>query len=134
MTPFEKHAWFNLVVFFLASISIGLCYVFTEGNWYLMPLGLLGLWTLGPIFYLRESRIDERIHAIQRQATRIAIWCYWVIFIFSGLGLWVLCRSLQTVPPSVVLLLLLGGFALFVLVHAGSTIVLHRLENWYAGS
>ncbi len=133
MTPFEKHAWFNLGVLILALGLIGPTVVLVEGNWYVMPFCLLGLWTLGPIFYNKESLIDERAQAIQRQATRIAIWCYWLLFILAGFIAWLLCRSLETIPPFVIPLLVFGGFGLFVLIHAGSTIVLHRLENWYAG-
>ncbi len=134
MTPFEKHAWFNLVVFVVTLIVVVPMLFLVQGNWYLSGFALLGLWVLGPVFYPSQSLIDERIRAIQNHATRIAYWAYWVLFVLGGLAMWFWQYRQQTLGPTVIPILVLGGLVLYVLVHSGATIILHRLENWYAGS
>lgn len=134
MTPFEKHAWFNLIVFAAAFGLTAALWAVTVGYIRITPLALLGLWALGPIFYLHQSLIDERTRAIQRHATQLTIWAYWVVFVGAGVLAWVLLHAHKAIPPQLIPAMILGGLVLFVLIHAGVTIVLHRLENWYAGS
>lgn len=143
MTPQQKTAWFNLVLF-LVTLTLYLTGVPTLAWLFHRPwsvvagpalgiFGLLGFWGIAPRLIADNSRaFDERDRDIALKAWRTGMGTFWVLFVLGCVGAWGLLRylwGLERITVPVEIFPWIVGASLIIAIVAQSVATLH-LYGW----
>ncbi|MCC6680835.1 MAG: hypothetical protein IT445_08020 [Phycisphaeraceae bacterium] len=146
MSPNQKAAWFNLIVFaatvalYLTAVPL-LAWLFDK-PWSSVAVpalgifGLCGLWGFARVFYRPRPDgmpvTDERDHSIEQEAWRAGMGAFWCVFVFGSIGYWFVMWGLRGVEHVTVPVELFPGFvfvAMFIVVLVQSIVTL-QIYGW----
>ena len=91
MTPQQKHAWFNLIVFTTVLVAYLGLVPFVGTRAALGAMGLCGFWGLGVVFYRKKRGMlafDERDKQIHGFSLGLAYAVFWVCFVAACMIPW----------------------------------------------
>src|ERR1017187_5617049 len=144
LAPLQKLAWFNLIVFAIAVALYLMAVPFFEWRFHMtlsraaLPslglFGICGLWGLGNYFlkdHQQRARVDldEREALIYQRANTIGIALFWVLFVFSCVGVWAylsFVRHQATLPVGFLLLLVFAGLIVWQVTQSIAILVQYR--------
>jgi hypothetical protein len=144
LAPLQKLAWFNLIVFAVPVILYAITVPLLAGHFHrtlaeaalpsLGLFGICGLWGLGNYFlkdHQRRARVnlDEREALIYQRANTIGIALFWVLFVFSCVGVWAylsFVRHQATLPVGFLLLLVFAGLIVWQVTQSIAILVQYR--------
>jgi len=144
LAPLQRLAWFNLIVF-AATIVLYITCVLLLASYFHQTLvvaalpslgmfGICGLWGFGNFFlYDRKRRVkvelDEREALIYQRANTIGIALFWVLFVFSCMGVWAYLSYVlhqATLPIGFLPLLVFAGMIVWQVTQSIAILVQYR--------
>jgi hypothetical protein len=138
LAPLQKFAWYNLTVFAIAVAAYAIAVPVLAAHFHrtlaaaalpsLGMFGLCGLWGFAQ-FICDRRKLDERESLINQRAIMAGVALFWLVFVFSCMGVWGVCfyiRHQAMVPVALLPALVWGGFIAYTVTQSVAILVQYK--------